>query len=109
MSLWRKGFREPRMTPTARTLAFFAGAATWPTWWTAGFLERTTAGTCSAASTWRPLPSTRLASRVAVQAGDLAGIVLEAPPRRRGGRQWQPLPLLDPEALPPAPDAADVG
>jgi hypothetical protein len=36
---------------------------------------------------------------VAVQAGDLAAIVLEAPPRRRGGRQWHTLPLFDLDAL----------
>jgi hypothetical protein len=32
---------------------------------------------------------------VAVRAEDLAGIVLETPPRRRGGRKWAPAPLFD--------------
>jgi hypothetical protein len=35
---------------------------------------------------------------VAVRAEDLAAIVLEAPPRRRSGRPWAPLPLFDREA-----------
>ena len=35
---------------------------------------------------------------VAVQAEDLAAVVVEAPPPRRGGRKWHPTPLfsLDP-------------
>jgi hypothetical protein len=33
---------------------------------------------------------------VAVQAGDLAAVVIEAPPpRRRGGRAWEPAPLFE--------------
>jgi hypothetical protein len=34
---------------------------------------------------------------VGVRAEDLAGVVVEAPRRRRGGRQWRPLPLFDPD------------
>jgi len=33
---------------------------------------------------------------LAVWAEDLAGDIMEAPPRRRGGRRWAPLPLFDP-------------
>ena len=40
---------------------------------------------------------------VAVQPADLAEIVLEAPPRRPGGRKWLPLPLFDRQADVPAP------
>jgi hypothetical protein len=32
---------------------------------------------------------------VAVRPENLAGTVMEAPPRRRGGRRWVPLPLFD--------------
>jgi hypothetical protein len=39
---------------------------------------------------------------VAVRPGDLAAVVIEALPRRPGGRQWHPLPLFDPEAGPAA-------
>jgi hypothetical protein len=32
---------------------------------------------------------------VAVRADDLATVVVEAPPRRRGGRQWEAAPLFE--------------
>jgi hypothetical protein len=32
---------------------------------------------------------------VALRPSDLAAIVVEAPPRRRGGRKWAPLPLFE--------------
>jgi hypothetical protein len=36
---------------------------------------------------------------VAVQLEDLAAVILEAPPRRRGGRKWVPGPLFEPESV----------
>jgi hypothetical protein len=47
---------------------------------------------------------------VAVVSEDLAAVVVDAPPRRRSGRKWHPLPLFDAEEVnTPAPDAADAG
>jgi hypothetical protein len=42
---------------------------------------------------------------VAVRAEDLAAVVVEAPPRRPGGRKWYALPLFDSDAASPPEDA----
>jgi len=48
-------------------------------------------GWCKRGQRWR-------VKIVAIQADDLAAVVVEAPPRRRGGRPWEPAPLFDMEA-----------
>jgi hypothetical protein len=47
--------------------------------------------------------------RVALRGEDLAGVVVEVPPRRPGGRKWRPLPLFDLEARSSPPNAAEHG